>query len=180
MKTKKYYALFAIICCVSSIKASADVPHILPDLTLPMLDGVHELKLNNHSGKVVYIDIWASGCTACILAMPDLKKMQSDIDSEGFELLSITVDHSRRDAQIFLQKLNLDIPSAIDEHSAILTALSVTGLPAGLLVDATGRVRLFHQGYRPGQSAFIKAYIEKLLQERAVATDGVHSLTSRY
>ncbi len=179
MQTKKFLALLPLICFFSNAKAFADVPHSLPELTLPMLDGVHQLKLNGHIGKVIYLDIWASSCAACTLALPDLETMHSEIASDDFEVLSITVDRTSSDANRFLQKLHLNIPSALDADSKTLALLSVTGLPAGFLVDATGKIRLIHQGYRPRQSEFLKAYIDKLLQEHAVALDDARKTKNR-
>ena len=150
----------------SSVVAETD--QHLPQFNLASLDGLHHIQSTDYRGKVLYLDFWASWCTACVLSMPELNAMRADIHSADFELISINVDKVTNDGKIFLDKFKIDYPVASDASGTLMTKMAITSLPAGVLVDADGKIRLRHQGYLPGQSQFLKAYIDKLLAERSV------------
>ena len=47
--------------------------------------------------KYVLIDFWASWCAPCRKEIPHLKKLYADYASDGFEIVSISIDKKESD-----------------------------------------------------------------------------------
>lgn len=48
--------------------------------------------LNNHKGKIVLVDFWASWCSPCRQEMPYLKDLKSQFDKTEFKIIEISID----------------------------------------------------------------------------------------
>lgn len=59
-------------------------------LHIPSAKGLEMEKLK---GKVVLLDFWNIYCTTCISRMPILKSIYEKYNSQGFEVVSVSVDH---------------------------------------------------------------------------------------
>lgn len=55
------------------------------------VDG-QETSLDQYLGKVLLIDFWATWCGPCLAELPNLKSMYEKYHSQGFEVLSISLD----------------------------------------------------------------------------------------
>ena len=53
--------------------------------------------LSEMKGKLVLIDFWASWCIPCREGIPDLKKYYDQYHSQGFEVVTISIDRRKSD-----------------------------------------------------------------------------------
>ena len=53
--------------------------------------------LSEMKGKIVLIDFWASWCIPCREGIPDLKKYYDQYHSQGFEVVTISIDRRKSD-----------------------------------------------------------------------------------
>lgn len=99
------------------------------------------LKLSDWKGRVVLINLWATWCAPCRKEMPDLAKLQTELGSDQFEVVAISVDRKGAEASsAFLQETGADILKLYVEPSTrIVGELQSAGLPATILVDRQGR-----------------------------------------
>src|SRR5579864_9542535 len=74
-----------------------------PDLQLTALHGGKDLRLSDLHGKVVLLDVWASWCAPCKEELPMLDDMADRLRKKGIEIVAVSVDDSRDDAEAFLQ-----------------------------------------------------------------------------
>jgi thiol-disulfide isomerase/thioredoxin len=72
-----------ILICICSLETSA---HAAP------------LDVKQWSGRVVYLDFWASWCAPCRRSFPWMQKMPRAYESQGFTIIAINVDQSHADA----------------------------------------------------------------------------------
>lgn len=141
-----------------------------PDFTLPPLratDGSTDISLADFRGKVVYVDFWASWCAPCIVSIPLLNELRNRYVAEGkpFEVLAVNVDSEPEDGIDFLLDQPVDYVVVSDPAGKTPALYQVPGMPTSYLVDATGQVRLVHEGFKRSDIELIEAEVAKLLGE---------------
>ncbi len=106
----------------------------------PLLDG-GTWRLDDHKGKVVVVNLWASWCGPCREEMPDLVALANESKSEGIEFLGVSMDQGS-DAPIRHAVTEFHIPytiaRGIDERSYSLGV----PMPTTLVYDRDGRLAI--------------------------------------
>lgn len=69
-----------------------------------------QYSLNKLSGKVVFIDFWATWCTPCVSALPESESLLKKIKKPQFELVFISLD---RDIEKWKKFLKAKAPDGI-------------------------------------------------------------------
>ncbi len=118
----------------------------LPELTGTRLDGTGE-PLSAYRGRVVLLDFWATWCSPCVDALPELRKLVAELPADRFALLAISVDERRETVTRFLE----DEPTPwMNWHTGfrhdIVRTLDVRTFPTYVLVDEQGRIVARHSG----------------------------------
>lgn len=114
-------------------------PQPLPNLALVTADG-RTRTLADWSGRFVLLNVWASWCAPCREEMPALQRLQSRLAGESFAVVTLSIDKSPAAAFAFLEQLGLGaLPLLVDADLAVSKALSISGAPTSLLIDANGR-----------------------------------------
>ena len=112
------------------------------DFSIPTLNGsAKNIQYSQYKGLVVYIDFWASWCTPCAKAFPELNKIYDELQPYGFEIIAISTDENTEDAQNFLKKYPAKFLLAQDKNGVVAEQFNLPGMPAGYLVDARGNVK---------------------------------------
>ena len=121
-----------------------------PDTVVLGGDGKHSFR--ELHGKARLVSLWAEWCSACLVEMPDLLRLQQRYGGPKFEMLAIlTGSFGKLDlagARAALAKVGADkMPLWIEQsgESRLLNALARRdgrpSLPCNLLLDAKGRIR---------------------------------------
>jgi len=115
-------------------------PEALPEVKFQGSDG-RERTLADWRGKVVLLNLWATWCLPCRKEMPALDRLQSEMGSEGFEVVAVSVDRTGlAGARKFLEEAKVGKLALYADGTARLAGtLRAAGLPATLLIDAEGR-----------------------------------------
>jgi thiol-disulfide isomerase/thioredoxin len=140
-----------------------------PEFTLPALrtaDG-GAVNLADFRGKVVYVDFWASWCPPCLVSIPLLNELRDKYVAAGkpFEVLAVNVDSDPEDGIEFLLDEPVNYVVVSDPEGKTPALYGVPGMPTSYLVDAEGRVRLVHEGFKRSDIELIEAEVVKLLEE---------------
>ncbi len=120
-----------------------------PDFELPALDG-REIALADYRGKKkLVVSFWASWCGPCRLEMPALRSFyqRHHKPSDNFELLAISIDDNRKDAEEFASEEKLPFPVLLDLRSKVAEAYGVEGIPVMFIIDENGKVIFGHVGF---------------------------------
>jgi thiol-disulfide isomerase/thioredoxin len=136
-----------------AFRASADLPGPAVDL-----DGLR--------GRVIYLDFWASWCAPCRQSFPWMQKMQDTYAQQGFQVIAVDVDRSRRDAEKFLSAFHPSFDVRYDPKGELAERFKVKGMPTGLLIDRRGTVRYTHIGFRPMDRPEYEGQVRLLLNEK--------------
>lgn len=120
----------------NQVAIEGDIP--APDFAFPGLDG-KMIRLSDHKGKVVLVNIWATWCPPCVDEMPSMEKLYQKFEAENFEILAVSIDESGLKAVApFMKKTGLTFPALIDSEGTIKTAYRITGIPESFIIDKQG------------------------------------------
>ncbi len=170
MLTKLLHSLPCLLALAAPVTALAvDAGDTAPDFTLPVLRTTDsgEVSLADFRGKVVYVDFWASWCPPCLVSIPLLNELRDKYVAEGkpFEVLAVNVDGDPEDGIEFLLDEPVNYVVVSDSEGKTPALYKVPGMPTSYLVDAEGRVRLVHEGFKKSDIELIEAEVIKLLDE---------------
>jgi len=126
------------------------------------LVGVNErVKLSNYTGKVIYVDFWASWCGPCKHSFPWMSEMQVKYGAKGLQIIGINLDSKIEDGQRFLKANPASFVIAFDPTGNTPKAYVVKGMPTSYLIGRDGKIIAQHMGFKDGD----KAELEKSIQE---------------
>lgn len=154
---------------VSGDSVAVEVNSPAPAFAAKVLGG-GELKLSDHVGKVVLLEFWSVFCKSCIEEMPSVKVLHERYKSRGFEVISVNTDvFSDSRVQKVLNKAGIVLPYPVvrDLRKEVSVAYNVELLPVTVLIDRSGWIRLYQEGYRPGDEARFERLIVKHLDREA-------------
>ena len=125
-----------------------------------------ETTLKDLSGKLVYIDVWATWCGPCLKEMPPLKKLVDDYKGKNIEFVSISIDHEKdyeKWRKMVPEKnvggIQLYDPEGLS--SSFMKAFNVGLIPRFLMLDSEGKIITAHAP-RPS-SGEVRGFIDKHL-----------------
>lgn len=118
------------------------------DLILEGLDGTQvafENVLRKNTGKVIYVDLWASWCGPCRAGMPDAKKLREDYKGKDVVFLYLAINDTGQNWRNAVRSCETDylgenyrILNA--EDSRFLREIKHAKIPHMLLYDRTGKL----------------------------------------
>lgn len=114
-------------------------------------------------GKVVYVDFWASWCAPCKQSFPWMNDMQAKYGPRGFQIVGVTVDRKREDAEKFLASTPAKFTVGYDTSGKVAESYKPKGMPTSYLIGADGVVRVVHVGFRDSDKADLEREIQAAL-----------------
>ncbi|UKJ08574.1 TlpA disulfide reductase family protein [Solitalea lacus] len=91
-------------------------------------------------GKLTLIDFWASWCGPCRAYGAEVKKLYTQYNAKGFNVLGVSVDQSLEQWKKAIAEDKTDWHHVTDANSKIKNVYGVHAVPATFLVDAKGKV----------------------------------------
>ncbi|MCZ4281650.1 TlpA disulfide reductase family protein [Kiloniella laminariae] len=98
--------------------------------------------LKDFEGQVLLLNFWATWCPPCIKEMPDLDKLQAELGSDDFRVVTLSEDRGGlKQVLPFLNDNNLkNLPPYVDVKGRVSRAFGVRGLPSTYLIDKEGLI----------------------------------------
>lgn len=167
MMKKLSMKLFGLIIavCAALPSVALEKNQKAPNFSLDGTSGV--VSLEAQTGKVVYVDFWASWCGPCRQSFPWLNEMQKKYSAQGFTVIGVNVDKKRADADGFLSATPAEFTLAFDPTGKTPKEWKVMGMPSSYLIGRDGKVRVLHAGFRDQDRAELEASIKQALAEGA-------------
>lgn len=124
----------------------------------------YELKGEN----LTLIDFWATWCSPCKKAIPELNKIYDEYNSEGVEIIGINCDGPRSVSKVepFSKALRIKYPVLIDMDSEIKNELNLISFPTLIIVNSANQIVWTHEGYTSGDAIIIREAIEEYLSAK--------------
>ena len=118
--------------------------------------------------KVVMLDFWSIYCASCIEEMPRLNEIYNEFRDKGLVVIGVNLDSfGTHRVMKFMQGMEnkINFPVIIDKNRQISTVFNAMVLPTTLLIDASGKVRYFHVGYKPGDEKRLRGVVAEAVKE---------------
>jgi cytochrome c biogenesis protein CcmG, thiol:disulfide interchange protein DsbE len=134
----------------------------VPDRELPRLPGPGQGSIEEHRGKWVLVNLWASWCPPCREEAPALERFYRRYRDRDTTVVGINVQDNGDDALAFLREHPSTYPqlrSVGDERSV---AFGSTGVPENFLVDPRGRLALISR--TPVDDRFLRENVVPLIE----------------
>ena len=116
----------------------------VPKFTLPDLNGDKQLLANLHDkNEVVLVDFWASWCGGCLATFPALKDLYTAYATQGFEIVSISIDEDFEAWEECSEEQELpwvNLGELKGFEGEIARSYGVTFIPKNYLIDSDGQV----------------------------------------
>jgi peroxiredoxin len=161
---RKLVAL-AAAALVLSLPALATAPGAAaPQFTLGSRAG-QDVSLAQYKGQVVMLNFWASWCGPCRQEMPLLESIYKKYNKLGFTMIGVNVEPDSNAANDWLKQTPVSFPILYDKESKVSKAYDVATMPSTVIIDRTGKVRVLHRGYKPGDENEYLDSIRTLVRE---------------
>jgi cytochrome c biogenesis protein CcmG/thiol:disulfide interchange protein DsbE len=144
-----------------SMPASADTAAAF---TLPDIHH-NAVSLENFSGKVVYLDFWASWCGPCRQSFPWMNEMRAKYAEQGLEIIAVNLDADAGDAAEFLAEHPASFTVLYDDEGITPRSYAVKGMPTSYLISRDGQLVSGHLGFNVSDKQDMEAAIQELLKQ---------------
>ncbi len=135
-----------------------------PAFTLAARGG-QDVSLSQYRGQVVMINFWASWCGPCRQEMPLLESIYKKYGKMGFTMLGVNVEPDSNAANEWLKATPVSFPILYDRDSKVSKLYEVSGMPSTVIIDRSGKLRMLHRGYKPGDENEYLDSIRSLIRE---------------
>ena len=139
--------------------------YLAPRFTLRNLKGNLE-GLDDHLGKVIIVNFWATWCTPCVKEMPSFENLYRRFRSKGLTILAVSLDKSSSSkVQEFADKYKLSFPVLLDTDGVAEKLYPSFAIPFTYVVDKQGRVVARVDGGKNWESIETFEAVEHLLKQ---------------
>ena len=119
--------------------------------------------LNEHQGKVVVVDFWASWCSPCRKSFPWLNDMQAKYKTQGLVVIGVNLDNQRTLADEFLETSPAKFSIIYDPKGQLAKKLKVKGMPSSYIFNREGKLVGSHVGFFPEKRSDYETKIQQFI-----------------
>jgi cytochrome c biogenesis protein CcmG/thiol:disulfide interchange protein DsbE len=117
--------------------ARIDEKLVAPNFTLKDLNG-KEVKLEDHRGKIVFLNFWATWCMPCRKEMPSMEKLYTEFKDKDFTILAVDVQEKAEKVRAFKARFKLNFPILLDSDGRVGLRYAGWSIPTTYLIDRGG------------------------------------------
>jgi thiol-disulfide isomerase/thioredoxin len=165
---KKLFSLTSniTVTLLSLALSLSAVVNAAPSLDHTVLDAkAQPVSLQQYTGKVVYVDFWASWCGPCRKSFPWMNAMQAKYQQQGLEVVAINLDVDTALAHEFLAKIPASFNLMFNPEGDVAKAFDLQGMPSSFLFNRQGELVQTHMGFFEENIPAYEQEIQILLQE---------------
>jgi thiol-disulfide isomerase/thioredoxin len=116
----------------------------LPNRSVVPLAGGAAVPVRSLTGPAV-INLWATWCGPCRAELPAFQQVHQQF-GDRLHVVGVNQGDAGEKVSSYLAGIGVDFPQYLDADGGVGEAFGVTGLPATLVVDASGHVIDVHSG----------------------------------
>jgi peroxiredoxin len=154
-----------------AIAALTQLINTAPDFTLESLAD-SSYTLSKMKNQVILLNFWATWCGPCRMEIPDFNELYAEHHKDGFEILGIAMDGSKRSLKNFQKSYKMDYPVLYGKARSLNKISNAYGgvmaLPTSVLIGRNGKIIKTYPGailknYNPEMYAAFIYEVEKAL-----------------
>jgi len=141
---------------------------VAPEFTV-RCEGGRTINSNDLSGKVVVIDFWATWCSACRAALPEMKELIKKYPSDKLLVISASADQDENAWRDYITKKEMTWPQVLDKDDSLTSKFDVHAFPTYIVIDGDGFIRTRIVGTDPQKSLAyqLKAELKSVFENSA-------------
>ena len=120
-------------------------------------------ELGQISGRVIWVDFWASWCVPCRRSFPWMNEMQQKYRADGLQIIGVNLDDDKSAADRFLNETPAKFTLQFDPEGKLARKFDVQAMPSSYLLDASGNVIASHFGFKVADTQQYEAQIKAAL-----------------
>jgi len=117
-------------------------------------------------GKILVVDFFSTSCAPCIEELPELAAVQTELKNNRDIEFVIAASELGNDTperfRAFIERRHINIPLAFDHGGKVHDSFGLHGVPALVVLDREGRVRLTRAGYNSAETSFHQDLVQFL------------------
>ena len=110
-------------------------------------------KLSDYSGKVIFVNLWATWCGPCRLETPELVKLHKEFQDRGVEMFGLSTEEPDASAEAvrkFVTAFNVDYHIGWATPEVKFTLMQGRGaIPQSFIITREGRIMRRFIGFNP-------------------------------
>ena len=110
-----------------------------PTFSMTLLNG-GEFHLEDHAGRPLVINFWASWCPPCRDESPGFERVWRKYRDSGVQFVGVDIQDTREEAARYVEEFGLTFPNGRDPDGKITVEYGVIGLPVTFFIGANGLV----------------------------------------
>lgn len=150
--------------------ALSSLPRVVLDAENKATTGA-PIKLADYSGKVLFVNLWATWCGPCRMETPELVKLHKEYQSRGVEMIGLSTEDPEASAESVMEfmreyDVNYQIGWATREVAQTLMQ-GRTSIPQSFIIARDGRILKRFVGFHPETTPpQLKKALEEALVEK--------------
>ena len=153
---KHFLMLSALcLCCMTSFAGAAESPGMGAMLLLNEID--------QHKGKVVVLNFFATWCAPCQEEIPGLVRLRRSYPVDKVAILGISLDEDPALVPPFVGKYGINYPVKM-ANADVVRMFNIRSVPHNTLYDTTGRLVANQPGLIAEED--FQDVIDKLLEQK--------------
>lgn len=128
------------------------LPAIVLDTEMRSANG-ENIKLSNYSGKVIFVNLWATWCGPCRMETPELVRLHKEYQERGVEFVGLSTedpDASAEKVREFVNQYKVGYHIGWATREVALTLMQGrTTIPQSFIITRDGRIIKRIMGFHP-------------------------------
>jgi thiol-disulfide isomerase/thioredoxin len=121
-------------------------------------------KLSSYSGKVVFLNFWATWCGPCRIEMPSMQRVYEEFKDKGFVIVAVDLQEDKKVVKKFITEYNLTFPVLLDKTGKVGGIYGARSIPTTYLIDRNGYIIGRQIGAREWDTQEFKELFGEILQ----------------
>ncbi|GIU02636.1 MULTISPECIES: TlpA family protein disulfide reductase [Shewanella] len=108
-----------------------------------------EVDFDEHKGKVVIVNMWATWCPPCVRELPALDRLEKTLSKDDFVLMPISIDaEGKKQVSPFLESIGLpSFNSYYDARQNLREVFPLDTIPATFILNKEGELVAYVRTY---------------------------------
>lgn len=139
-----------------------------PQFSMTLLDG-GEFHLEEHTGRPIVMNFWASWCPPCRDESPGFERVWQKYRDSGVLFVGVDIQDTQEEAARYVEEFGLTFPNGRDPDGKITVDYGVIGLPVTFFISAGGVVEGRWVGAVPEHK--LEDWTRSLIERSALSDD---------